>query len=81
MKKTILEFNYTSNSCFLVISENGKIREVHGDLYIPGKLEYHVLGHAIRQLLVDKYGFDLPCVYKPLSTKAFEVAKISGLHI
>ena len=79
--RKIIEFTYTARSCKLLISEDGNIKLLEGKVHIPKELGFHEYGHAIRQLLVDKYGFNLSSVYKPLDTATFNKSKISGLQL
>lgn len=81
MKKKVLELNYNKHNCSLLVSIKGKVSVLHGEVSISKELGFHDYGHAIRQLLTDKYGFDLPCVYKPLDEKTFADSEIFGLHI
>lgn len=85
MKKVVLDFTYTElcgkTLCALTVSSGDRIKELTGEVSIPKALEYHVLGHAIRQLLADKYGFEIACVFKPLDNDLFKKSEITGLHI
>ena len=78
--KKILEFNYTLSDCQLWVDTGKKIIQETGRVIIPETFGYHTLGHAIRQLLADKYGYDIPCVCRPLDENIFKEAEILGLH-
>lgn len=82
----VLDFDYGKDRdktiwCKLHVTNGRKTTELTGTVQIPMVMDHHELGHAIRQLLTDKYGFSMPCVYKPLSEEAFRDAEIFGLHI
>ena len=78
-RRKVFDVYWTWQKCFIIFEGGKGIAEKAGDLYLPTKepLKFNDIGHAVRQLLHDKYGYDdVPSVHKPLDLETFKEAEI-----